>query len=71
MSDKNEKLDIKSPIILKLQEDINIEGEQAIKRFWEEIEKKGTPIFENIKDDYEFNLIITQGSTVSLQGWNF
>ncbi|MEE9379737.1 MAG: alpha/beta hydrolase-fold protein [Candidatus Lokiarchaeia archaeon] len=54
-SSKNSK--IRSPMISKLQDDIQINKEEAVSKFWKEIEKLGTPIFEEIEGDDKYNLI--------------
>ncbi|MFX1306828.1 MAG: alpha/beta hydrolase [Promethearchaeota archaeon] len=48
---------IVSPMISRLREEIKINKKEAVSKFWEEIEKKGTPIFEEIEGDNKFNII--------------
>lgn len=48
---------IRSPMISRLQEEIKINKEEAVSKFWKEIEKIGTPIFEEIEGDIKYNLI--------------
>ena len=53
----NNKSKIISPIISRLQEEIKFNKKEAVLKFWKEIEKKGTPIFEEIKGDDKYNII--------------
>ena len=46
-----------SPIISKLQKDIKLNKKEAVLRFWKDVANMGTPIFEEIKGDAEYNLI--------------
>ncbi|MFX1420510.1 MAG: alpha/beta hydrolase, partial [Promethearchaeota archaeon] len=48
---------IRSPMILRLQEKIKLNKEDEVSEFWKEIEKKGTPIFEEIEGDNKHNII--------------
>jgi len=41
----------------RLHEDIKFNKKEAVLKFWREIEKKGTPIFEEIEGDDEYNII--------------
>ncbi len=57
MSKSRNNSKISSPMISRLQEEIKINKEEAVSRFWKEIEKIGTPIFEEIEEDSKYNLI--------------
>ena len=46
-----------SPMISRLQDEIKINKEEAVSKFWKEIEKLSTPIFEEIEGDDKYNLI--------------
>lgn len=41
----------------RLQEEIKFNKKEAVLKFWKEIEKKGTPIFEEIEGDDKYNII--------------
>ncbi|WP_346867386.1 MULTISPECIES: hypothetical protein [unclassified Clostridium] len=47
-----------SPMILKLEEDMNSGNDNAIDIFWEKIEREGAPLIEDIEGDEE-NSIVT------------
>lgn len=49
---------IRSPMISRLQDEIKLNKEEAVSKFWKEIEKIGTPIFEEIEGD-DKNILIT------------
>jgi len=57
MSNNINNSKIRSPMISRLQDEIKINKEEAISKFWKEIEKTGTPIFEEIEGDDKYNLI--------------
>lgn len=40
-----------SPRLIKLQNDIQSNGQKAIDEFWKELDENGTPIIESIEDD--------------------
>ncbi len=46
-----------SPMISRLQGEIKVNKKEAVLKFWKEIEKIGTPIFEEIEGDDKDNLI--------------
>jgi enterochelin esterase family protein len=48
---------IESPTILKLQDDIKDNKKEAILKFWNKIEEKGTNLFEEIEGDDKNDLI--------------
>ncbi|MFX0003931.1 MAG: alpha/beta hydrolase [Candidatus Hodarchaeota archaeon] len=58
MSDLDYESILISPTISKLQKNIIVNKNKAISDFWNEIEKRGTPIFEKIEGDNE-NYLIT------------
>jgi len=41
----------------RLQEEIKFNKKEAVLKFWKEVEKKGTPIFEEIEGDDKYNII--------------
>ncbi|MFX1349794.1 MAG: alpha/beta hydrolase [Promethearchaeota archaeon] len=57
MSDRSNNSGLISPVILKLQESIKINKDKAISEFWGQIERSGTPIFEEIQGDDKYSLI--------------
>ena len=57
MSNKINNSKIISPIISNLQEKIRVNKKEAVSKFWKEIEKLGTPIFEKFEGDDKHNLI--------------
>jgi len=57
MSNISNNLNIRSPMISRLQDEIKLNKEEAVSKFWKEIEKIGTPIFEEIEGDDKYNLI--------------
>ena len=57
MLKRNNNSKIISPLISRLQDKIKINKKEAVSKFWKEIEKKGTPIFEEIEGDDKYNLI--------------
>ena len=46
-----------SPMMSRLQEEIKFNKKEAVLKFWKEIEKQGTPIFEEIEGDNKYNII--------------
>lgn len=50
--------EIISPILLKLQEDMNLGNDDAINKFWERVKREGAPLIEDIEGDKE-NSIVT------------
>ena len=44
-------------MISRIQNDIKVNKNEAVSKFWKEIEKIGTPIFEEIEGDDKYNLI--------------
>lgn len=50
--------EIISPILLKLQEDMNSGNDDAINKFWERVKREGAPLIEDIEGD-EDNSIVT------------
>jgi len=57
MSDKSVNSKIISPTISRLQDGIKVNKKEAVSKFWKEIEKRETPIFEEIEGDDNYNLI--------------
>ena len=57
MLDKNADSQIESPTILKLREEIKNNKIEAISKFWEKIKRIGTPLFEAIEGDNEYEII--------------
>lgn len=52
-----EKSQIKSRIILKLEEDIEQGNNTALQEFWNKIERNGAPLIEELTGDLENNLV--------------
>ncbi len=52
---KNKKM--LSPMILKLEEDMNSGNDNAIDIFWEKIEREGAPLIEDIEGDEENSIV--------------
>ena len=52
-----------SPMILRLKDEIKVNKGEALSRFWKEIKKSGTPIFEEIEGNDKYNIItfVVQG----------
>ncbi len=48
---------IVSPMISRLRDEIKINNVEAVSKFWEKIERIGTPVFEEIEGDNKFNVI--------------
>lgn len=57
MSNNNDNSKIISPMISRLQDEIKINKKEAVSNFWKNIEKIGTPVFEEIEGDEKYNLI--------------
>jgi len=57
MSNKSVNSKIISPTISRLQDEIKINKKEAVSKFWKEIEKRETPIIEEIEGDDIYNLI--------------
>ena len=57
MSNITSNSKIRSPMISRFQYEIKINKEEAVSKFWKEVEKFGTPIFEEIEGDAKYNLI--------------
>ena len=57
MSNITSNSKIRSPMISRFQDEIKINKEEAVSKFWKEVEKFGTPIFEEIEGDAKYNLI--------------
>ena len=54
---KKNSIKIFSPRLSKLQEDIKVNKKEAVSNFWIEIERIGSPIFEEIEGDNKYNII--------------
>jgi len=52
-----EKSQIKSSIILKLEEDIEQGNNNALQEFWNKIERNGAPLIEKLPGDLENDLV--------------
>lgn len=48
---------ILSPLISKFRDEIKNNKEEAVSNFWKEVERRGTPIIEEIDGDDKFNVI--------------
>jgi len=46
-----------SPILLKLQEDMNSGNDDAINKFWERVKKEGAPLIEDIEGDEKSSIV--------------
>jgi len=57
MLNMSNKSKIISPLISRLRDEIKINKKEAVSNFWKEIERRGTPIFEEIDGDNRFNVI--------------
>jgi len=57
MLKNNNNSKIISPVMSRLQEEIKFNKKEAVLKFWNEIEKKGTPVFEEIEEDDKYNII--------------
>jgi len=57
MLDGKSSSNAKSPIILRFKEEIKINQKEAVSKFWKQIKKTGTPIFEEIEGDDKYNII--------------
>lgn len=57
MSNKSVNSKIISPTISRLQDEIKVNKKEAVSKFWKEIEKIETPLFEEIEGDDNYNLI--------------
>ncbi|MGB5912285.1 MAG: alpha/beta hydrolase-fold protein [Promethearchaeia archaeon] len=54
---KKNSIKIISPRLSRLQEEMKENKEEAVVKFWKEIEKTGSPIFEEIEGDNKNNII--------------
>lgn len=57
MLTKKNNIKIISPMISRLQDEIQVNKNEAVSKFWKEIKKKRTPIFEEIEGDDKYNII--------------
>jgi len=57
MSEKQNNTNIISPRISRLQKEIKLDKTEGVSKFWKEIEKSGTPIFEEIEGEDKYNII--------------
>ena len=57
MLDGKSSSNAKSPRILRFKEEVKINQKEAVSKFWKQIKKTGTPIFEEIEGDDKYNII--------------